>query len=222
MICYTRASANMMMLHHVQLWPNLFSPTVPCVCAPVWGIEGVVVAGWSCPHTETCSSWQIKMNSVVFGSGSPFIIFHFAQRASQTSAAACHVKTLYQALTAPPMHTHAHTHSTHGSYTLHLRSHPPLTVLHMWRTYVVICLTTNPLSKTLCTLRCFLIPSSSHISHLVSNQSSYSSVLPLIWLRSATCLLSHLTFIRKALILRPRSFRGFPYSKVCLQFYSQT
>lgn len=45
------------------------------------------------------------MNSVLFGSGSPFIIFHFAQRASQPSAAACHVKTLYQALTAPPLHT---------------------------------------------------------------------------------------------------------------------
>lgn len=56
-------------------------------------------------HIQTCSSWQIKMNSVVLGSGSPFIIFHFTQRASQTSAAACHVKTLYQVLTAPPMHT---------------------------------------------------------------------------------------------------------------------
>ncbi len=175
-----------------------------------------MVAGWSCPHTGPCGSWQIKMNSVLFGSGSPFIIFHFAQRASQTSAAACHVKTLYQALTAPPMHTHAHTHSTHGSYTLHLRSHPPLTVLHMWGAYVVICLTTTPLSTTLCTLRGFLIPSSSLISHLVSNQSSYSSVLPLIWWSSATCLLSHLTFIRKALILGCRSLSGFPHSKVCL------
>lgn len=104
-----------------------FLPHVPWlvyvrVC--IWGMEGVVVAGWSCPHTGPCSSWQIKMNSVLFGSGSPFIIFHFAQRASQTSAAACHVKTLYQALTAPPMHTHAHAHSTHGSYTLHLALTP--------------------------------------------------------------------------------------------------
>lgn len=174
------------------------------------------MAGWSCPHAGPCSSWQIKMNSVVFGSGSPFIIFHFAQRASQTSAAACHVKTLYQALTAPPMHTHAHAHSTHGSYTLHLSSHPPLTDLHMWGTYVVICLTTTPLSTTLCTLRSFLIPSSSLISHLVSNQSSYSSVLSLIWLSPATCLLSHLTFIRKTLILGRRSLSGFPCSKECL------
>lgn len=71
----------------------------------------MAVAGWSCPHTGPCSSWQIKMNSVVFGSGSPFIIFHFAQRASQTSAAACHVKTLYQALTAPPLHTCTYTHT---------------------------------------------------------------------------------------------------------------
>lgn len=157
---------------------------------------------WGCPHTGPCSSWQIKMNSVVLGSGASFIIFHFAQRASQTSAAACHVKTLYQALTAPPMHTH----STHGSYTLHLRSHPPFSVLHMWGTYVVICLTSTPLSTTLCTQRCFLIPSSSLISHLVSNHSSYSSVLPLIWLSWATCLLSHLTFIRKSLILGCVSF----------------
>lgn len=112
------------------------------------------------------------MNSVVFGSGSPFIIFHFAQRASQTSAAACHVKTLYQALTAPPMQTHthtvhvAHTHSTCSQAPL------PLTVLHMWGTYVVICLTTTPLSTTLHTLCGFLLPCSSLISHLVSNHSS--------------------------------------------------
>lgn len=156
------------------------------------------MADWSCPRTQTRSSWQIKMNSVVFGSGSPFIIFHFAQRASQTSAAACHVKTLYQALTAPPMHTHADTH-TQFAWIIHtpLALTPPLTVLHMWGTYVVICLTTTPLSTTLCTLRGFLIPSSPLISHLVSNQSSYSSVLHLIWLSLATCPLSRLTFIRK-------------------------
>ena len=98
-------------------------------------------------------------------------------------------------------HAHTYTHSAHGSYTLHLCSHPPLAVLHMWGTYVVICLTTTLLSTTLCTLRSFLIPSTSLISHLVSNQSSYSSVLPPISLSSATCLLSHCTFIRKALIL---------------------
>lgn len=131
---------------------------------------------WSCPRIGPCSSWQIKMNSVVFGSGSSFIIFHFAQRASQTSAAACHVKTLYQALTAPPMHAH----STHGSCTLHLRSRPPTRS----PTYVGnICsdLSHYCLSHaTLCTLRDSLIPCSSFISHLVSNQSSYSAVLPLI------------------------------------------
>lgn len=100
--------------------PVLSSCTVyVCSCLGGGGIEGVAVACWSCPHTGPCSSWQIKMNSVLFGSGSPFIIFHFAQCASQPSAAACHVKTLYQALTAPPMHTH----HAHGSYTLDFCSH---------------------------------------------------------------------------------------------------
>lgn len=103
------------MLYHIES----VSTPAPCIhvcCIRVFarvvgagGTEGVAAADWSCPHTQTCSSWQIKMNSVVFGSGSPFIIFHFAQRASRTSAAACHVKTLYQALTAPPMHARTHT-----------------------------------------------------------------------------------------------------------------
>lgn len=97
-----------------------------CVYACVWGgTKGVVAADWSCPHTQTCSSWQTKMNSVVFGSGSLFIIFHFAQRASRTSAAACHVKTLYQALTAPPMHARTHQHTP--AHTVHMaNTHAPL------------------------------------------------------------------------------------------------
>lgn len=74
-------------------------PACGCVCVLV------LQRGVAPTNTQTCSSWQIKMNSVVLGSGSLFIIFHFTQRASQTSAAACHVKTLYQVLTAPPMHT---------------------------------------------------------------------------------------------------------------------
>lgn len=90
------------------------------------------------------------MNSVLFGSGSPFIIFHFAQRASQPSAAACHVKTLYQALTAPPLHTQC-AWLMHTSLALTPPT-PPLTLLHMWGTYVVICLTTTPFSTTLHTL----------------------------------------------------------------------
>lgn len=106
------------------------------------------------------------MNSVVFGSGSPFIIFHFAQRASQTSAAACHVKTLYQALTAP--HTHTVRRRTHGSYTLDLRSAPPTCAPTYVGTYVVICLTTAALSATLCSACRLLIPRSPLISHLVS------------------------------------------------------
>jgi len=93
------------MLHNVQLWPYLVVVVVVCVCVRGRGSDRLELS----THTGPCSSWQIKMNSVVFGSGSSFIIFHFAQRASQTSAAACHVKTLYQALTAPPMHTHTHT-----------------------------------------------------------------------------------------------------------------
>lgn len=101
-------------------------------------------------NTQTCSSWQIKMNSVVLGSGSLFIIFHFTQRASQTSAAACHVKTLYQVLTAPPMHTHR----THGSYTLWvvLVAPLPLTLLHMQGAYVAIYLTSTPSCAALSTL----------------------------------------------------------------------
>lgn len=93
---------------HIQLQLDLCCPPVPsvrvcaCACLCVSVTEGVAATN---THIQTCSSWQIKMNSVVFGSGSPFIIFHFTQRGSQTSAAACHVKTLYQALTAPPMHT---------------------------------------------------------------------------------------------------------------------
>lgn len=192
----------------IQLWSNLFSPPYTLFCA-IWGIEGVATAaGWSCPHTQTCSSWQIKINSVVFGSGSMFIIFHFAQRASQTSAAACHVKTLYQALTAPPMHTHALTHKrTHTTLS-------PLALLHMWGTYVVICLTTTLLSSTLCTPRGFFISSTSLISCQID---LILQSFPLIRLSSATCLLSHSTSAWKPSLPVRRSFCGLTHSEVCLR-----
>lgn len=89
-------------------------------------------------------------------------------------------------LSGPDSSSHAHTQECawfiHTSLVLKL--------LHMWGTYVVICLTTTPLSTSLRTLRSFLIPSSSLISHLVSTRSSYTSVLLLICLSWATCLLS--------------------------------
>lgn len=164
----------------LNLFPPLHLVYVYAIYVCLWGgTEGVAAADWSCPHTQTCSSWQIKMNSVVFGSGSPFIIFHFAQRASRTSAAACHVKTLYQALTAPPMHarTHTNTHQrTRHAWLIHTRrscsSRLPLTVLHMWRTYVVICLTSTALSTTPSTLCGSFVPRSSLVSLLVSNPVS--------------------------------------------------
>lgn len=129
----------------IQLQQNLCRSPVPslwvCLCVSVTEGRG--------RNKHTCSSWQIKMNSVVLGSGSLFIIFHFTQRASQTSAAACHVKTLYQVLTAPPMHTHR----MHGSYTLWLCSRPlPLTLLHMQGAYVAIYLTSTPSCTALSTL----------------------------------------------------------------------
>lgn len=147
----------------VQLWWNLFSRhcvfvfgVCLCVCVGYQGcVSGMLELS---THTVSCSSWQIKMNSVVFGSGSPFIIFHFAQRASQTSAAACHVKTLYQGPTAPPTHTHTHT------------------VLHMWRTYVVICLTTTPRSTTICSLCSCSFPSP-QVSYLIWHQISLPALL---------------------------------------------
>lgn len=124
-------------------------------------------------------------------------------------------------LSGPDSSSYAHTqtHTVHIAYT-HFTCVPPstLAVLHMWGTYVVICLTTTLFSTTLCTLCSFLI--TSLIPHLVSNQSSYSSVLPpQISLSSATCLLSHCTFIRKALIPGHRPRSAFPLHlnvSVCL------
>lgn len=201
------------MLHHVQLWPNLFSPPVPC-CVCVYLRYGGRVGGRLELSTHRAMQQLANKDEFCFV-WQRFSVHYFplcpARIPDLSSCLSCK-----DTLSGPDSSSHAHTHSTHGSYTLHLRSHPPLTVLHMWGAYVVICLTTTPLSTTLCTLRSFLIPSSSLISHLVSNQSCYSSVLPLIWLSSATCLLSHLTFIRKALIPGHRSFSGFPHSKVCL------
>lgn len=179
----------------IQLQQNLCRSPVPslwvCLCVSVTEGRG--------RNKHTCSSWQIKMNSVVLGSGSLFIIFHFTQRASQTSAAACHVKTLYQVLTAPPMHTHR----MHGSYTLWLCSRPlPLTLLHMQGAYVAIYLTSTPSCTALSTL-CLSPPLL--FSHFSSGGKSVFlffglSPPPQSWLSSATCLPSRSTYTGAAFI----------------------
>lgn len=184
-----------------------------CVCVCV--IEGVAVSGWSCPqHTdmqqlankdEFCCVWQ------------RFSVHYFplcpARIPDLSSCLSCK-----DTLSGPDSSSHAHTQYAwliHTSLALAPPTHSP--------TYVGnICSDLSHYHSTPCTLRGFPIPSSSLISHLVSNQSPCSFVLPLIRLSSATCLLSHLTFIRKALIPGRRSLSGFPRSEVSLGSYSQT
>lgn len=167
--------------------------SLPCMLC----VFGVYRAWLQQTHTSTliCSSWQIKMNTVVFGSGSSFIIFHFAQCASQTPAAACHVKTLYQALTAPPLHTHI-------QYAWLI--HPPLVLKPPPTdsfTYVGnICSDLSHYHSTLAHSVPFLVPCCFLISHLVTSHSSYS-VLPLIWLSSATCQFVTFDFYYTVLLL---------------------
>lgn len=140
-------------------------PVLSCtLCVFVWGMEGVAVAGWSCPqHTdmqqlankdEFCCVWQ------------RFSVHYFplcpARIPDLSSCLSCK-----DTLSGPDSSSHAHTHSMHGSYTLHLPSHPPLTVLHMWGTYVVICLTTTPLLA-----HCVAFPSPLVLSSLIWCQIS--------------------------------------------------
>ena len=161
-----------------------------CVCVSV--TEGVAATN---THIQTCSSWQIKTNSVVLGSGSPFIIFHFTHRASQSSAAACHVKALYQVLTAPPMHT-PHAWLIHWLCSCPL----PLTVLHMQGAYVAIYLTSTPSCTALSTL-CLSPPLLFfHFSSGGKSVFLFFGLFPQSWLSSATCLPSHSTFTGAAFI----------------------
>lgn len=107
-ICYINKYDNLPWCAAVAK-PVLFLSTFGMIRFGVWRV---------CQWQVVAAVQQLanKDKFCLFGSGSLFIIFHFAQRASATSAAACHVKTLYQSLTAFPRNTHrVHTANTHSA-----------------------------------------------------------------------------------------------------------
>lgn len=171
------------MLRRLQLWPNLFSPPVPCCVCLHLGYRG---CGDGMLELSTHRAVQQLANKDEFCCVWQRFSVHYFPLCPARVPALSSCLSCKDTLSGPDSSSHAHTcahFSAHGSYTLHLRSHTPT---HS-RTYVRnIC---SDLShyhsaqhSSLLTLRSFLIPSSSLISHLVSNQSSYSSVLPLICL----------------------------------------
>lgn len=130
------------MLYEVQLWLNLFSPPVHCVYVCV--CLGYRRCGCGRLKLSTHRDVQQLANKDEFCCvWQRFSVHYFplcpARIPDLSSCLSCK-----DTLSGPDSSSHAHAHSTHSSHTLHLCSSPlPLTVLHMWGTYVGICLTTT-------------------------------------------------------------------------------